>query len=537
MNISKRLLLMSVVAVLGLIGTGIMNLVQMHRVYDAANYGNENVVPSILLIDKAETQFLIMRIRATRHVLNTDPKVKADLDKLIADADKNVSKALSDYKNFVSNEEDRRLLETETQLFASFMAGLNKTLELSRQNQQEQARIAQEDLTNIARDFQNSLQNHMKFNEKLGEEVTQHGVETMNSVTFLAALVTLAVIAVVGLVALQIRRDVTRRLQQANAMALAIATGDLSSHHTPTDVRDDEVGQLVMAMDTMRQDLAKTVGAMMNSSHHLSESASHLSSSSQHVLSATNQQTASTASSAAALEELTVSIEHVGSSADEASEEAVRAGQLTGSSAQGVREATEQIGQVSANVLATARDIQTLSEHIQQIGNITTVIREVAEQTNLLALNAAIEAARAGEQGRGFAVVADEVRKLAERTSLSVEDITKVVATIQGSVEVAVQSMNNNCQMVSAVVSVAEKASASMDTIREATDRVTHTIQSISEAMREQRSAATELSRNVEAVAQMSEQNSASVDAVASTAATVQGVSQELKAVVTRFKL
>jgi methyl-accepting chemotaxis protein len=231
-----------------------------------------------------------------------------------------------------------------------------------------------------------------------------------------------------------------------------------------------------------------------------------------------------------------VSIDHVGSSADDASQEARAAGDLAITSGKGVETATMQINRVAESVDETARQIQTLSEHVKQIGNITTVIRDVADQTNLLALNAAIEAARAGEQGRGFAVVADEVRKLAERTTHSVQEISTVISTIQSSVSGAVTSMQANCHLVTEVVQASEAASSSMDGIRNATEMVRDAITGISEAMREQRSASTELSRNVETIAQMSEENSAAVASVASTAAALVGVSDRLKTAVANFR-
>ena len=202
-----------------------------------------------------------------------------------------------------------------------------------------------------------------------------------------------------------------------------------------------------------------------------------------------------------------------------------------------INNAAREIADVSQEVDSSAQKIQLLSEQVQQIGNITTVIREVADQTNLLALNAAIEAARAGEQGRGFAVVADEVRKLAERTTLSVREITEMIQTIQiGAVE-AVGSMQNSRTRVNDIVGLATSTSGAMDDIRKSTKVVQQGIQAISEALKEQKAASNELASSVEVIAQMSEENATAVTSVASSAEQLMNVANSLKASIHRFSV
>ncbi|MFH1660532.1 MAG: methyl-accepting chemotaxis protein [Pseudomonadota bacterium] len=536
MTLSKRLLILLSTSIISLILVAGLGLIQMQRVYSAANFSNENIVPSILVLDETLLRFSQVRVRVYRHVLNTDPKAMAEIDASIETGIKDTEHALNEYDKLIYDAEDKRLLDENKRTFASYRESLKPILELSRQNQNEEARQKLAAASDVAKHFNEALEAHMHFNAELGKKSAETGLAAKDLATWSSFAIGLVAILIVGGLGLQIRSSLTTRLHEANRLAESIASGDLSSRNAPQSISDDEPGMLIKSMEKMRQDLARTVGAIAASSDELAASAAQLSITAQQVSASTQSQSSSTSASAAAVEELTVSIDHVGSSADDASEEARAAGDLAITSGKGVETATLQINRVAESVDETAKQIQTLSEHVKQIGNITTVIRDVADQTNLLALNAAIEAARAGEQGRGFAVVADEVRKLAERTTLSVQEISTVISTIQSSVSGAVTSMQANCHLVTDVVHASQAASSSMDGIRNATEMVRNAITGISEAMREQRSASTELSRNVETIAQMSEENSAAVASVASTATALVAVSDRLKTAVGNFR-
>jgi methyl-accepting chemotaxis protein len=536
-TISKRLLILMSAAIVALVVVTALSLIEMGKVYKAANFGNENVVPSVILLDKALLEFSHVRVRTYRHVLNTDARIKAELSAKIHEAEAATEKAFKEYEPLCVDAEDRRLLDVERNAFAAYMQSVKQVLEASNRNAHDEALSLLTKGAATAEAANDGLVAHMKFNDDLGIKTSKEGLAAKEFATWSSLVITLVALVVVGGLGFQIRNGLVSRMAEANTMANRIANGDLSAHGTNFAGSQDEVGELMQSMEKMRQDLANTVGHIIASTDELVSAANQLSSSAQQVSISSESQSSSTSSAAAAVEELTVSIDHVGGNAEDANRRAQEAGALAIESGKGVAMAATRIDHVAEGVERNAVQIQALAEQVQKIGSITTVIREVADQTNLLALNAAIEAARAGEQGRGFAVVADEVRKLAERTTQSVQEISSVIGSIQSGAEAAVHSMQESRSVVADVVTAARSASTSMESIRGATETVRDAVAAITDALREQRGASTDLARNVESIAQMSEENTAAVGSVADTAHKLVGVSDTLKGAVSRFRL
>jgi methyl-accepting chemotaxis protein len=240
---------------------------------------------------------------------------------------------------------------------------------------------------------------------------------------------------------------------------------------------------------------------------------------------------------AASMEEVNSSIELVASNARDANKIAERAGESSNRGLLIVEEAATEMTKVADSVKDSAQHVQTLGEQSHQISSIVNVIKEIADQTNLLALNAAIEAARAGEQGRGFAVVADEVRKLAERTSQSTREISTMISSIQSGTETAVDSMRDGSERVKGGVELAQQAGASMADIREGASHVLSAVAEITNALQEQNIATQHVVNNVERIATMAEQNSTETDDIAKTALSLKGLASKLDELVARFQL
>src|SRR5574343_88439 len=535
MTISKRLMLLAGIAVLALLVVSGLGLTQLQRVYEAANYGNENTVPSIKTLAKARYQFMALRIRVYRHVLNTDPKAIAELDASIPDARKNIDQAMAEYEKLVSSNEDRRMLEEEKKGLANYLSHLENIFELGKQNRQDEALKALNANATQARALAKVFDEHIHFNETLGTKAASEAAEAIKTATWTVIGVSLLATLISGGLTFQIRSSLLARLAEANRLAGGIASGDLSKRNTPPQISEDEVGKLIQAMENMRRDLATTVSAIAANSDQLATSAAQLSTTAQQVSSASQSQSSATAASAAAVEELTVSIDHVGSSADEATSQAAEAGNLASESGRNVQAAAQQISLVANRGGDTAQQIETLSEHVKQIGNITTVIRDVADQTNLLARNAAVEAARAGEQGRGFAVVADEVRKLAERTSLSTQEIATTVSAILDETGRAVSRMQDLSTNMSGSVDMARQAGDSLEAIDQRAQQTVEVVHGIADSTREQSAASQEIARLVENIAQAAEGSSNRSVLNSERAQNLQRLAAELRAQLARF--
>ncbi|GAB2181014.1 methyl-accepting chemotaxis protein [Denitratisoma sp. agr-D3] len=319
---------------------------------------------------------------------------------------------------------------------------------------------------------------------------------------------------------------------EATRVMQRVAAGDLTPRldHAPD-------GSLLAALGSMVDSLRKLVAEINSDADKLVTNAGAIARASSDVSAAADRQSDATAAMAAAIEELTVSSSHISESAQETSEDSSEAVTLAGQGTERVQQAATAIEKIAHTVSGASERIRALEERANQISSIANVIKEIAGQTNLLALNAAIEAARAGEQGRGFAVVADEVRKLAERTSSATTEIEQMIGGIQGDTISAVEAMDTALPEVQAGIELATSASHALNTIEQGARRTLDRVGDVASATKEQSAASTSIAQRVEQIAVMVGETTETIRGTTATAHQLEVIANNLKHQIERFKV
>ncbi|WP_407072087.1 methyl-accepting chemotaxis protein [Pseudomonas viridiflava] len=287
----------------------------------------------------------------------------------------------------------------------------------------------------------------------------------------------------------------------------------------------------------MQRDLRGMIEVVRSNAHGVSGMSGQLSSGCHEVAGSSQQQSSAAATMSAATSEMTASIEEITRHAEQAREMANQAETLAKNGGRVIHQVVSDMDGIARSAQQSAQVIRTLDKESEAIFNIIQVIKSIADQTNLLALNAAIEAARAGEQGRGFAVVADEVRSLAGRTSASTQEITGMVARIQQSTREAVTSMEAGVVQVDKGMAVTAEVQQAIRDILDATLSTTHLVNDITRTIGEQSLASNEIAHQVEMIASMSEDNSRVIGQTATTTDELSALAVQLSRSVDRFRL
>ncbi|MGO1500354.1 MAG: methyl-accepting chemotaxis protein [Marinobacter sp.] len=365
-------------------------------------------------------------------------------------------------------------------------------------------------------------------------QVTKMETDHTQATTLIVGATSIAVLLGI-LMAYLITRAITSPINHAVAIASEVASGNLSVHIDNN--RTDEIGRLMAALATMVSGLRELVRSIESGATNIAASAEELSTVTSQTSDGINRQKQETDQAAAAMNEMTATVADIARNAEQAFTIASEAANQAAKGEHEVRETVSQVNSLSQEVSQSMEIIQGLQAETANIGTVLDVIKSVAEQTNLLALNAAIEAARAGEQGRGFAVVADEVRSLAQRTHSSTQEIEALVTTLQSSAKNSVSAMESSVSLASHTLERATATGASISRITHSVEEIKQYNNQIATASEQQTSVAEEINQNVTRIRDVTDQSAASSNQTASSSSELARLGSELQTLVSRFRL
>lgn len=371
--------------------------------------------------------------------------------------------------------------------------------------------------------------------DELLEIQTNFRAKVANSSKITSVTLSLIAIVLAVLIGFTIVKQITSPLNQAIRIAQAIGNRDMTG--TAIEPRGDEFGTLLKALEQTRANLSEALGEVGGITTQLAAAAEELSVVTNQTSAGVNNQRIETEQVATAMNEMSATVQEVAQNAEEAAAAAQKADTQAKTGNKALQVALADINQLSEDVNHSAEAIQRLNKDSSSIGTVLTVINSIAEQTNLLALNAAIEAARAGEAGRGFAVVADEVRSLAHRTQESIGQIEQLIANLQHGSQNAVEMMDNSRTMAHLTLEHAQQAGDELAAIMRTVSEIQAMNIQIATAAEEQSAVAEEINASVVNVNNIADQSAAAVEETSASSAELARLGQSLHSLVARFKI
>ncbi|CRM80729.1 hypothetical protein [Pseudomonas sp. 24 E 13] len=535
-NIAPRAFLgFSLIGALMLI-LGLFALSQMSKIRAAGDDIAINGVPSFQTLNALTVTGVRMRVLSHRLLTDREPNIQNRTIELLEEQNQQLNKSQAAYAKLISSPVEQSDYNDYMRLMGEYRKIETRLVTLSRAGDlQELTRVLNAESAANAEQINVALNKLTDFNNAQLAIINQSAADQYSSAfNWVVGLLIIASLLTM-LFAWMLTKSITQPIALALEAAETIAEGNLTR---PIKVDGtDEAGRLLLAMQKMQEKLRDTLMRISGSATQLASAAEELNAVTDESARGLAQQDNEIEQAATAVNEMTSAVEEVARNAVSTSEASKNATASAGDGRDLVHETVNAIERMSGDVQSTADLIGNLAEESRDIGKVLDVIRGLADQTNLLALNAAIEAARAGEAGRGFAVVADEVRALAHRTQQSTSEIERMVGRIQGGTQKAVSSMRNSTDRAESTLNIAKGAGLALETINTAVIEINERNLVIAAAAEEQAAVAREVDRNLVNIRDLSTQSSNGAAQTSAASGELTRLAVDLNSMVSRFRL
>jgi len=518
-----------------LISLGLTSLYRMKEIHDASLALQTNWLPSVRQAARIQNAALLYRLDGRRFVMDEDRQSKSSQDKLAA-LKTTLSQETEKYASMVSSPEEKQRYDQVVANVRTYQDLLDQLVVMSQTASFEaMTHFIRDTSSEAAKKLQTSIEALMSINEEGAGRSGQVANGSYDSAFLMTLMFMVLALVVTCVVALLFTRSIAQPINALRLSMQKIADGDLKSKVEISG--RDEITDLQTVAAAMRSSLKNTIEHIADSSRQLASAAEQMSAITHESTAGIQRQSVETDQAATAVNQMTAAVEEVARNAVSASESTQASERSARVVQDRVGETIDSIERLSSRVEQTKTDIEGLAGQALHIAKVLDVIGSIAEQTNLLALNAAIEAARAGEQGRGFAVVADEVRALAHRTQQSTQEIEQMVKGIQLDSKKAVESMNHSSEETRVTRSLAHETGLAIEEVTLSISHINDKNLLIATASEQQAQVARSVDRNLVSIRDLSIQSSSAASQTSIASNELSKLAGSLNHLIARFSL
>ncbi|PQZ91733.1 methyl-accepting chemotaxis protein [Pseudomonas trivialis] len=536
LNIAPRAGLGFGVLALMVCALGGFALLQMANMRQQSDQVENNWLPSVMAVGEMSQDLLRIRALTLRLLLNRDSQALAQNEQKLTDLKNGLHQAQTLYEALIVLPEERALFDRFKAQEQQYLQRQEQVMGFSRANQLDEAiRVVNGEMNQFADEMATTLYALVNLNKVNANHAANLAQSVFSqSRNWVIGMIVLTALVTIGLAA-WLTRSIVQPLGQSLRVAQGVASGDLTGEIRVSG--KDEPARLQQALKDMQENLRDTLRRIAESSNQLASASEELSCVTEDATRGLNQQNQEIEQAATAVNQMTAAVEEVASNAVATSQASRESDRIAQQGREQVQQTVVSIEALATDVTDNVTQVEDLAQKVYGISKVLDVIRSIAEQTNLLALNAAIEAARAGEAGRGFAVVADEVRALAHRTQQSTREIEQMISGIQHGTDQAVSSMQQSNTRARSTLDIAKSAGTALEAIASAFTLINERNLVIASASEQQAAVAREVDRNLMNIRDLAHQTSAGANQTSAASQELSRLAVDLNTLVARFSV